>query len=57
MHNDFWFMVFCFFVACVMAVIFFVMAHAQPQELGWLAKRQIQARIDCAQILKARLAQ
>lgn len=56
MHDDFWFMAICWLAAGLIALLLVITAQAQPkQELGWLAQKQMQARQDCAELLKYRM--
>ncbi len=57
MHEDYWLMAVCCVVAAIIALLLVLTAHAEPQahEKGWLAQRQMQARTQVADILKARL--
>ena len=56
MHEDFWLIAVCCVAAGLIALLLVLTAHAEPQahELGWLAQRQIQARTQAADVLKAR---
>ena len=57
MHEDFWFMAVCCVAASLIALLLVLTANAEPQahELGWLAQRQMQARQDCAELIKYRM--
>ena len=55
MHEDIWFMVVCCVAAGLIALLLVLTAHAEPSELGWLAQKQMQARHECAELLKYRM--
>lgn len=55
--EDFWLMVVCCMTAGLIALLLVLTANAEPQahDLGWLAQKQIQARQDCAELIKYRM--
>lgn len=54
MHDDYFFMFFCWLMAGLITLILFMTSDGKTQELGWLAQKQIMARQQCAEILKER---